>query len=230
MNTYQFILFLSIGFLNLMVELEGHGMMLSPTGRSSRWRYDSSAPTNYDDNALYCGGFWKQTENDGNCGLCGDDWSMEQPRPNELGGKYGSGVIVKSFAGVAEAEVNVKITANHLGYFRFHICNLDENGSESDDCFNQYPLNFTDGSQKYYINTTTGDIPVTVKLPNDLNCIHCVLRWTYTAGNNWGVCEDGTGAMGCGAQETFINCADISVLSSARSIFQEVPVEVPESM
>jgi len=47
-----------MGFLNRMGELEGHGMMLSPTGRSSRWRYDSSAPTNYDDNALYCGGFW----------------------------------------------------------------------------------------------------------------------------------------------------------------------------
>ncbi|KMZ02470.1 uncharacterized protein LOC6727358 [Drosophila simulans] len=229
MNTYKFILFLSMGFLNQMGQLEGHGMMLSPTGRSSRWRYDNSAPKNYDDNALYCGGLWKQTENDNKCGLCGDDWSLEQPRPNELGGKYGSGVIVKSFAGVAEAEINVKITANHLGYFRFHICDLDENGSESEDCFDQYPLNFTDGSQKYYINTTTGDIPVTVKLPSDLNCIHCVLRWTYTAGNNWGVCEDGTGAMGCGAQETFINCADISVLSSARSIFQEVPVEVAGS-
>ncbi|EDW49686.1 GM23202 [Drosophila sechellia] len=58
MNTYKFILFLSMGFLNQMGQLEGHGMMLSPTGRSSRWRYDNSAPTNYDDNALYCGGFW----------------------------------------------------------------------------------------------------------------------------------------------------------------------------
>jgi len=33
-------------------------MMLNPAGRSSRWRYDSSAPTNYDDNSLYCGGLW----------------------------------------------------------------------------------------------------------------------------------------------------------------------------
>ena len=36
---------------------QGHGMMLDPPGRSSRWRYDSSAPTNYNDNANYCGGY-----------------------------------------------------------------------------------------------------------------------------------------------------------------------------
>ncbi|KAH8344332.1 hypothetical protein KR084_009900 [Drosophila pseudotakahashii] len=229
MQFLEVVLIIGLSVLCSLSELEGHGMMLSPAGRSSRWRYDSSAPTNYDDNALYCGGFWKQTENGGNCGLCGDDWSLDQPRPNELGGKYGSGVIVESYAGVTEAEITVMITANHLGYFRFHICNLDESGSESENCFNQYPLNFTDDSQKYDINTTTGEIKVTVQIPSGLNCVHCVLRWTYTAGNNWGVCEDGTGAMGCGAQETFINCADISVLSSARSIFQEVPVEVAES-
>lgn len=30
-------------------------------------------------------------------------------------------------------------------------------------------------------------------------------------GNNWGVCEDGTEATGCGNQETFVNCADIAI-------------------
>ncbi|KAH8383103.1 hypothetical protein KR009_006771 [Drosophila setifemur] len=216
--------------LCLLGELEAHGMMLSPPGRSSRWRYDSTAPTNYDDNALYCGGLWKQTENDGKCGLCGDDWSLAQPRPNELGGKYGGGVIVKSYTGTTIAEISVRITANHLGYFTFHLCNLDEQGSESEGCFNQYPLKFADGSLKYNINSTTGNIPVTVQLPTNLNCIHCVLRWTYRAGNNWGVCEDGSGAMGCGAQETFVNCADVSVLSTARSIIHEVPLEVVDAV
>ncbi|KAH8250319.1 hypothetical protein KR026_010692 [Drosophila bipectinata] len=226
MKVFLSILIVAISTFSLLGELEAHGMMLSPVGRSSRWRYDSSAPKNYDDSGLYCGGFWKQTENDGQCGLCGDDWSLEQPRPNELGGTYGSGVIVQTFTGTTEAEINVKITANHLGYFSFHLCNIDEQGSESEECFSQYPLKFTDDSLKYYINSTTGEIPVTVQLPTNLNCIHCVLRWTYTAGNNWGVCEDGTGAMGCGAQETFKNCADISILSSARSIIHELPIEV----
>ncbi|SPP83985.1 uncharacterized protein LOC117586174 [Drosophila guanche] len=228
MKYFDVILTLSLGIFCLVDELQGHGMMLDPVGRSSRWRYDSSAPKNYDDNGLYCGGLWKQTENAGRCGLCGDDWSMEQPRPNELGGKYGSGVIVRTFAGKSEAEIKVKITANHLGYFTFHLCSLDEYGTESEECFNKIPLKFADGNLKYNISSRTGDIPVTLQLPTDLNCVHCVLRWTYTAGNNWGVCENGKGAMGCGAQETFKNCADISVLSAARSLFPEVPVEVVE--
>ncbi|EDW66767.1 uncharacterized protein [Drosophila virilis] len=217
----------------LMVQIDGHGMMLSPVARSSRWRYDSSAPTNYDDNALYCGGFWKQTENDGQCGLCGDDYSLSAPRANELGGKYGAGVIVKSYNGASSIEVNVLITANHLGHFSFHLCSLDEHGSESEQCFDKYPLQFADGSRKYYISSKTGSFDVTLKLPSGVSCQHCVLRWTYTAGNNWGVCEDGSGAMGCGAQETFKNCADISIVASARGLLEasalaELPVPVEE--
>lgn len=39
--------------------------------------------------------------------------------------------------------------------------------------------------------------------------------------------------MGCGAQETFVNCADVSILASAWDIIEgsgqvELPVEVPE--
>lgn len=40
----------------LVANVYGHGMMLNPVGRQSRWRYDSSAPPNYTDNELYCGG------------------------------------------------------------------------------------------------------------------------------------------------------------------------------
>lgn len=38
-----------------------------------------------------------------------------------------------------------------------------------------------------------------------------MLQWRYIAGNNWGMCEDGTGAVGCGPQEEFRACADISI-------------------
>lgn len=31
-------------------------------------------------------------------------------------------------------------------------------------------------------------------------------------GNNWGVCPDGYGGLGCGKQEEYYNCADISIL------------------
>ena len=30
-------------------------------------------------------------------------------------------------------------------------------------------------------------------------------------GNNWGICQDGSGALGCGPQETFVNCADVAI-------------------
>lgn len=45
----------------------------------------------------------------------------------------------------------------------------------------------------------------------DLQCPNCVIQWRYIAGNNWGMCADGTGAVGCGAQEEFRACADINI-------------------
>merc|ERR1719175_240167 len=46
----------------------------------------------------------------------------------------------------------------------------------------------------------------------------CLLQWTYTAGNDWGICENGTGSLGCGPQETFRACADIGINSDYRKI------------
>lgn len=40
---------------------------------------------------------------------------------------------------------------------------------------------------------------------------NCLLQWRYVAGNNWGVCEDGKGAFGCGPQGEFRACADITI-------------------
>lgn len=49
------------------------------------------------------------------------------------------------------------------------------------------------------------------KLPASLSCSQCVLQWKYIAGNNWGMCANGTGAVGCGPQEEFRSCSDISI-------------------
>ena len=35
-------------------------------------------------------------------------------------------------------------------------------------------------------------------------------------GNTWGICANGTGAMGCGDQEMFRNCADIKIISNVQ--------------
>jgi hypothetical protein len=44
-----------------------------------------------------------------------------------------------------------------------------------------------------------------------------VLQWKYVAGNNWGICKDGNGAVGCGEQEEFRACSDIAIGKGAAS-------------
>ncbi|KAH8292156.1 hypothetical protein KR054_006449 [Drosophila jambulina] len=202
-------LLLAIG----LQQIDAHGMMLSPPSRSSRWRYDGSAPQNYNDNELFCGGLYTQSNNGGRCGLCGDNFSDGQPRANEIGGRIGGvGVITRSYSAGNAITVGVKITTNHLGYFQFHLCNLDVFGGESEECFNQHRLRFADGSDTLHIGTQRDDMDVTVILPDGVTCNHCVLRWTYVGANNWGICDNsGNGALGCGPQETFKNCADVRI-------------------
>ncbi|XP_017873552.1 PREDICTED: uncharacterized protein LOC108620996 [Drosophila arizonae] len=217
------VLLLAIG----LQQIEAHGMMLSPPSRSSRWRFDGSAPQNYNDNELFCGGLYTQANNGGRCGLCGDNFSAAQPRPNEIGGQIGgNGVITKSYPAANAITVGVKITTNHLGHFEFHLCNLDAFGGESEECFNQHRLRFPDGSDRLEIGTKAGEFDVTVILPEGLTCHHCVLRWTYVGANNWGNCGDGTGALGCGPQETFKNCADVSIYWG-RNMLKEMARSAP---
>lgn len=206
------ILFVISVLLIVTIDLvSGHGRVLEPAGRSSRWRFDSTAPINYDDTALYCGGFnTHQYINEGRCGLCGDNYADSTPRNNEYGGHYGQGVIVGRYKKGDSVHVGVQITANHKGYYGFQICNMDYE-SESDECFAKYPVKFTTGSEKHYIGTDNGWHNQTIVLPDNLVCSKCVLQWTYVAGNNWGICDDGTGALGCGKQEWFRSCSDIAI-------------------
>ncbi len=62
-----------------------------------------------------------------------------------------------------------------------------------------------------------------VRLPLEVTCKQCILQWSYVGGNNWGDCDDGTSGLGCGPQETFRSCADITItphplLASASSL------------
>ncbi|XP_055905815.1 uncharacterized protein LOC129941255 isoform X1 [Eupeodes corollae] len=231
-----------IAVLNIFcTKVIGHGMLLDPVSRSSRWRYDESAPKNYEDNMLNCGGadlsfatnfyfiftflmsfifqvMWGT--NAGECGLCGDDYSLPTPRPNELGGTFGEGVITKQYVNESQVELGIQVIVNHMGFFYFDICNLDEFHEESEDCFKENPILLADGSDKFYIDETVGWLNATVIFPPELNCMHCVLRWNYVAGNNWGKCEDGSLGLGCGPfQKNYKGCSDISIVTpSSRHI------------
>jgi hypothetical protein len=182
------------------------------------WRLGYDTPPNYTDNELFCGGFTHQWNDlNGKCGICGDPWDAATPRANELGGTYGVGKIAKEsyFKSGQVMDVTVQITANHLGYFEFRICPLPnfphEDGTQ--ECLDKHLLEFADGSGTQYKVTTSrlGKYEMKLKLPDGFKCEHCVFQWHYHAGNNWGKCDDGTYADGCGPQETFRGCADIVI-------------------
>jgi len=119
-------------------------------------------------------------------------------------------------------DVEVEVTTNHRGYFMYRLCpNNDVTQDPDQDCFDQFVLNTEHGDPHLPITDWgLGWWNTRVQLPVGLTCDQCILQWTYTAGNDWGTCENGTQAVGCGPQETFRACADISIRAA-------VPVQLP---
>jgi hypothetical protein len=149
-------------------------------------------------------------QNGGKCGICGDPYNDPKPRQNELGGLFYKGIIVRNYKAGQMVDIDVELTASHKGHFEFRICDLSQ-GVEDQTCFDKYLLSMADGTTRFPIPSESGHYYPQVQLPSNLTCSHCILQWHYVAGNNWGFCEDGTGALGCGPQETFRGCADISI-------------------
>lgn len=182
----------------------GHGGMTEPPMRSVAWKYGFDTPVNYDWMSLYCGGLDVFTKNNGTCGLCGDAYTG--PFENDKGGVYDTGVIVRHYpAGLREIEVKVEMTAHHKGYFQFKLC--PNNAEElTKGCLDRYPLLIREGAAqgdptRYYPPKEPKLNELHVRLPQGVICDRCVLQWTYTAGNS----------LGREIQETFVNCADISI-------------------
>ncbi|XP_042903334.1 uncharacterized protein [Parasteatoda tepidariorum] len=205
----------------LFHQVQGHGRLLEPPSRSSMWRFGYNSPPNYNDNELFCGGIYVQWSiNAGKCGVCGDAYNLLQPRPNEAGGLYGKGIIVRNYMQGQVIKATIDLTANHLGYFEFRICpNNNAKKVVQQKCLDQYPLELADGSgTKYYVDgAEMGLIDIYLRLPQGLTCSQCVLQWQYIGANNWGFCSDGTQTLGCGPQETFRSCADVSIESTPRN-------------
>ena len=69
---------------------------------------------------LNCGGVAKQYNQWGSrCGLCGDDYGLPIPRPHELGGDFGQGIISRNY------------TENQVGF----LIQLKKNKRIISDCF-----------------------------------------------------------------------------------------------
>ncbi|XP_034138425.1 uncharacterized protein LOC117590150 isoform X3 [Drosophila guanche] len=202
---------------------DGHGRLIEPPSRASAWRYGFQTPPDYNDHELYCGGFTRQWKrNGGKCGECGDAWDMPEPRPHENGGQWGQGVIVRTYLPASEMTIRVELTASHMGYFEFRLC--DKPGAKQ-ACLDKNILHILGGSPaqpspadmdtRFYPRNGSRIYEIKARLP-ELTCTQCVLQWRYVAGNNWGMCNDGNGAVGCGPQEEFRSCSDIAITLDAR--------------
>ncbi|KAL3287338.1 hypothetical protein HHI36_001812 [Cryptolaemus montrouzieri] len=213
MKSFKLTLFviLAIG----LKETIGHGMMLEPPNRSSLWRFYPHVPPNYDDDGNNCGGMTVQWDTfGGKCGVCGDVYDEPHPQENENTGKYGKFGVVRTYKMGSTIDVGVLLTTSHLGNFKYSVCVLEDptKPESGEDCFQALKLG--NGHSEYKVPGEEGDsfmVNNTVVLPPNLVCDRCVLRWHYTAGNNWGRCWDGLYADGCGPQETFRSCADIKI-------------------
>ncbi|XP_055624381.1 uncharacterized protein LOC129767465 [Toxorhynchites rutilus septentrionalis] len=199
----------------------GHGRLMDPPSRNAMWRFGFPNPVNYNDNELFCGGYAVQWEqNQGNCGVCGDAYHLRSPRPHEDGGEYGHGIVSRRYFAGQEIDVEIELTANHMGRFELFLCPQYD---ATQECFDRFPLflSGTSNEVRYMIPPESGKTEIfkyRVKLPHFLTCPRCVMQWTYYTGNMWGRCDNGTEGVGCGKPETFRNCADISIVTTTGGI------------
>ncbi|KAJ8317041.1 hypothetical protein KUTeg_004945 [Tegillarca granosa] len=174
---------------------------------------------------------YHQQEQGGRCGLCGDPY--DGPLENEAGGKYATDAIAKCLApSETTLDVSVQLTANHLGYFEFKLCeNNDYKKKFTQDCLDKHPLKVSGNeSTKYYPGAKVGLHNLTLEIPAGLTCDQCVLQWRYHTGNSWGVGEDGKGCIGCGPQEEFYACSDIRISNDCSSSHHKVSTQHPTTI
>ncbi|CAG5119060.1 unnamed protein product [Candidula unifasciata] len=197
--------------LTLIQRSEGHGYMIEPPGRSSMWRKGFKTPINYDDNGVRCA----ITEK--NCRVCGN-------RDNEAGGRYATGQLLELIP--KTISITVTITVNHKGYFEFSLCpNNNVHRTVTDECLQRHILQLEDGQTRFQLKSgVTGDITIKAKLPPGVTCSQCVLRWFYKTGNSWGydpVTKES--CLGCGVQERFFSCADVSIVPARHQFADPLP-------
>lgn len=123
----------------------------------------------------------------------------------------------------SSVDIMIEIVANHGGYFNFEMCWRDSvDTKETEECFEQLKLSNKrdDDDFEYHLEAEKGSgvYTMSIDLPINKTCEHCILRWHWKSANNWGVCEDGSERVGCGYQEVYRNCADISVKRNGSGI------------
>ncbi|XP_069134843.1 uncharacterized protein [Argopecten irradians] len=204
---------LYITFALFIAEVKGHGRLLEPPSRASMWRRGFNSPKNYNDNQLFCGGFYHQwTLNGGKCGVCGDPW--DGPRDHEAGGKYATGTITRNYKEGATIDIEIQVTASHHGFFEFRLCpNNDPSKPVTQDCLDRYLLHQPDGKTRVIEVGRAQMYKTQLVLPEGVTCSQCLLQWKWNTGNSYG-CDAKHCCKGCGQQEQFYGCSDISITAN----------------
>lgn len=190
------------------------GSMYDPPNRAVMWKYGFPTEKNYNYMQLNCGGEKALADGPRQCGLCGDPQNAE--KEHEHGGKFGSGTIGRYYpAGIKEMSVKIELLAFEKGFFEFRLCSLN-NYTLTQECLDENILPIKEGyllgTPLRYYPKDARDFRLTIAIPPDLTCDHCVLQWRYHTANSWGTdpitLRQG---LGYGPQEEFYNCADIRI-------------------
>ena len=127
---------------------------------------------------VYCGGelVVHNSANKGRCGLCGDNFSS----PNKdlyAGGRYATGTIARSYMPGQAIDVQIKMVANHKGFFTFTLCaHNNPSTSPTKDCFQKLTVN---GGELLHTTDGPGIKNMKVQLPAGLTCKQCILQVGY---------------------------------------------------
>ena len=138
-------------------------------------------------------------------------------------GKYTKNLVIsRTYREGSAIKAKVELTANHNGFFLFKLCPTKTDKKEvTQKCLNRFPLEVLNSvtSDKYVVPSKRAQMfTIELKLPKGLTCQRCVFQWTYICANNWGKCENGSSAVGCGPQETFRGCADVKIVGQNEEI------------
>ncbi|XP_048244440.1 uncharacterized protein LOC125376734 [Haliotis rufescens] len=124
------------------------------------------------------------SNNGGRCGTCGDPY--QGPLANDDGGRYDNGVIGRVYRQGNVIDIDVVITANHLGYFVLRLCEDSSLSKEPlQTCLNKHVLTLgtpSGAALRYYIGDESKTYRFKATLPPDVTCRRCVLQWDYRTG------------------------------------------------
>ncbi|KAI8786051.1 low-density lipoprotein receptor 1 [Biomphalaria glabrata] len=215
--TFSIVLVTSIIMAATMFSMtHAHGRMLDPVSRMSAYILGFPTPVNYNDHEMFCGGRavqWQQ--NGGKCGICGDPWSGPRNYERPEGALLPKDVVItKTYQERDVINILLQITANHMGWHEFRVCNVESSGGieATHECLNQNLLTDSTGKSRFYLDSSsTGFYNYTLVLPSGLTCTHCLLQWKWHCGNDWNCDETGACGLGFGPQEEFYACSDVTI-------------------